>query len=345
MATANPGNQTSLNSIGSLPELTDLVRREWSWSKEFLPRTAKPLFISEAIGAGNGSSKRFKEIDTETFADVKPEGVNSTKARTGIGYEVDMTARTFSKEIDITLEMRNDNRYRAVGDLIKNLSSFCENRQDLDLTHRLTFATATTYTDMNGNLIDIAVGDGLALLSAVHTLAFSSTTYNNIVTGNPAFSQGAYESALLIAATQSYSNFGEQRNMNFNTVVTGRDPATLRTVKQLFNSMADIDAAQSGVVNVYKSGDKHVVLPFLASTATGAYDSTKRRWWFYMATGQGSNGWQAYCGDWISPTLKTPAAGNNGEDVHNYNWTYSAYCRYGIAVLSGRGLIGSNPTS
>lgn len=345
MAAANPGNQTTLNSISSLSELTDLVRREWEWTKEYLPRTAKPLFISDNVGAGNGSSKRYKEIDVETFADVKPEGVNSTKSKTGIGYEVDMTARTFSKEIDITLEMRNDNRYREVGTMITNLSRFCENRQDLDLTHRLTFATATTYTDMNGNTIDIAVGDGLALLSAVHTLAFSSTTYNNIVTGNPAFSQGAYESALLIAATQVLSNFGERRNLNFNTIVTGRDPATNRTVKQLLNSMADIDAAQSGVVNVYKDGTKHVVLPYLDSTATGAYDSTKRRWWFYMATGQGSNGWQAYVGDWISPTLKTPSAGNNGEDVHSLNWTYASYCRYGIAVLSGRGCIGSNPTS
>ena len=345
MATAAPGSQTTLNSLASLPELTDLVRRNWSLNKEYLPRTAKQLFISDTICAGQGSSKRYKEIDVETFADVKPEGVNSAKSRTGIGYEVDMTARTFSKEIDITLEMRNDNRYKEVGGMITSLSQFCENRQDLDLTHRLTFATATTYTDLNGNSIDIAVGDGLALLSAVHTLAFSSTTYNNIVTGNPAFSQGSYESALLIAATQSYSNFGEQRQVNFNTVVTYRDPATVRTVKQLFNSMADIDAAQSGIVNVYKSGDKHVVLPYLASTASGAYDSTKRRWWFYMATGQGVNGWQAYVGDWIAPTLKTPSAGNNGEDIHSFNWTYSAYCRFGIAVLSGRGCIGSNPTS
>ena len=48
---------------------------------------------------------------------------------------------------------------------------------------------------------------------------------------------------------------------------------------------------------------------------------------------------------WISPTLKTPAPGNNGEDIHNYNWTYSAYGRYGIAVVAGKGFVISMPTS
>ena len=151
---------------------------------------------------------------------------------------------------------------------------------------------------------------------------------------------------LLIGATQVYSNFGEQRMLNFNTIITGRDPSTKRTVKQLLNSMADIDASQSGIVNVYKDGYKHVELYYLSSTATGAYDSTKRRWWFMGAIGHGPmQSWQAMLGEWIAPTLVTPSAGNNGEDVHNYNWTFSTYSRYGIAVLSGRGLIASCPVS
>lgn len=325
--------------------MTDLVRRNWVMVKEQIQRNARQLFIVEQIGSGNGSTKIWNEVDVETYADYKAEGVNSSKSKVGVGYNVTMTARTFSKEIDITLEMRNDNRYAEVGSYITNLSEFCENRQDLDLTHRLTFATSTSYTDKNGEVIDLKVGDGLALLSATHTLAFSGTTYNNIVTGNPAFSQGAYEAAKLIGATQIYSNFGEKRNMNFNTVVTGDDPSTVREVKQLFNSMADIDGAHAGIVNVYKDGARHIILPNLATTAAGAYDSTKRRWWFLLASGQGMNGWQAYLGEWIAPTLKTPSEGNNGEDVHNYNWTYSAYCRYGIAVVSGKGIIGSSPTS
>lgn len=341
MADGNIGNQTTLLSNTSLPELTDLVRRNWVFTRENIVRNAKQLYIAEDIGAGQGSSKRYFEVDIETYADAKAEGSNSSKAKVGLGYSIDMTARTFSKEIDITLEMRNDNRYAEVGTYIQNLNEFCDNRMDLDLTHRLTFAGDASYTDMNGEVVTTEVGDGLALISASHTLAFSSTTFSNLVTGAPAFTESSLESALLIAATNIYSNFGEKRTKRFNTIITGDDPSTVRTVKQVLQSTADVDAVQAGVVNVYQGKFNHVILPNLATTATGAYNSAKRRYWFLAAVGQGMNGWQAFVGSWISPQLLTPSESNNGADIHNYNWTFSSYCRYGIATVSPKGIIGS----
>ena len=334
---------TTLANTITLSELTDLTRREWTVMKDKLPRAAKMLYNEEFIGPGQGVSRSINEFDGETFADLKLEGGNSQKAQIGVGYNITMTARTFSKEVDVTLEMRNDNRYAQIGQMLKDLSGFCENRQDLDLTHRLTFASSTSYTDKNGVSVTISMGDALALLSTVHTLSFTSTTYSNRVTGDPAFSQGSFESAMLLANSQTLNNFGDQRNMDFNTIVTWRDPGTMRTVRQMLNSEADIDAGQAGIVNVYKGGMTHIVLPYLASTASGAYDSTKRRWWFVIA--RGMSGWQAYVGDWIKPELRTPAPGNNGEDIHSLNWTFAAYCRYGIAVVSGKGCVGSLPTS
>ena len=339
------GNQGTLLSALTFSEFTDLVRKNWVYTREHIARNARQLYIEDMVGAGNGSTKRYDEVDVETYADVKVEGADSKKAKVGVGYNVTMTARTFSKEIDITLEMRNDNRDAEVGTYLRNLSEFCDNRQDLDLTHRFTFADATSYTDKNGATVTTTVGDALALLSAAHTLAFSSTTYNNIVTGAPAFSESALESALLIAATQVYSNFAEKRNMNFNTIVSGDDPSTVRTIRQVLESTADVDAVQEGVKNVYMGRFRHVILPNLATTAAGAYNSAKRRWWFLVAAGQGVNGWQGYFGSWISPTLLTPNDSNAGMDIHNFNWTYSAYCRYGVATVSPKGLIGSNVSS
>lgn len=339
------GNQTTLLNTLTLPEMTDLVRREWLTLNEEHPKNAKQLFITEPVGSGQGSSKRYSEIDIEKYADVKGEGANSKKAKVGVGYQIDMTARTFSKEIDITLEARNDNKYTEVGSLITSLGNFCENRMDLDLTHRLTFCTSSSYTDKNGDTVTVTVGDGNPLVYATHSLVFSSTQYRNRVSGDPVFSQGAFEAALLLGATQILTNFGEKKSMRFNTIITGDDPGTVRAVKQLLNSMADVDAAQSGVANVYKGSFNHVILPDLATTAAGAYDSTKRRWWFMAATGQGAAGWQAYLGTWIAPQFLAPSDANAGMDIHNYNWTYSTYTRYGIAVPTGKGLIGSCPTS
>lgn len=339
------GSQGTLLSVATFPEFTDLVRHEWVAVREHLPLNARQLYIEDFVGQGSGNTKRYDEVDVETYADVKAEGANSKKAKVGVGYNVTATSRTFSKEVEITYEMRRFNRYQEVASYITDLGKFCDNRMDLDLTHRLTFATATSYTDKNGDSITTTVGDGLALLNSAHTLAFSSTTYNNQVTGNPAFSETSLESALLIAATQIYSNFGEKRTMNFNTIITGDDPSTVRTVRQVLESTADVDAAHEGVKNVYMGRFKHVVLPNLATTAAGAYDSTKRRYWFLAATGQRLNGWQAYLAVFDAPFLKTPAIGNNGEDVHNWNWTYSTGCAYGIATVSPKGIIGSAVSS
>jgi hypothetical protein len=334
------GNQTTFANTITLPELTDLVRRNWIKEQEFLPRRAREMYIYDFVGSGKGSSKIYNEIDTETFADYKPEGANSTKSKNGIGYNKTMTARTFSKEIDITIELRNDGRYLEIGSLITSLSQFCLNRQELDLTHRLTFAGSSSYVDKNGETIDLTVGDGNPLIYATHSLAFSSVTYANEVTGDPAFSQGAYEAAKLLSATQVYSNFGEQRVKRFNTIFSYEgDPSTCRAIRQMLESTADVDAVQSGIKNVYAGTMKHIELPYLATTAAGAYDSTKRRYWGIASTGLGLDGWQAFFGEWIKPDYRTPNAGSNGEDIHSYNWTYSTLGRWGICTPTGKGIV------
>ena len=345
MASGATGNQTTLLNTITLPELTDLVRRNWLFLRENITRNARQLYIVDQVGAGQGKTKRYNEVDIETYADFKGEGADSKKSKSGIGYSLDMTARTFSKEIDITLEMRNDNRYQEVGTLITNLSEFCDNKQDLDLTHRFSFATSTSYTDMNGETVATATGDGLAILHAAHTLPFSSSTFRNRIANDPVFSQGAYEAGLLLTVTELLTNFGEKRQMNYNTIVTGDDPSTIREVKQLQQSTADVDAVQSGITNVYMGTKAHVILPNLATTAAGAYDSAKRRWWFLVASGQGMNGWQAYLGEWISPQLLSPNDNNAGMDIHNYNWTYSTYSRYGICIPTPKGIVGAAPSS
>jgi len=340
------GNQATLLNTVTLPEFTDLIAKRFEMLKDQVKPVAEHLFISDYVGSGQGKFKRYDEVDGETYAANKAEGSDFQKSRIGVGYNVTMEAQTKGKEIEITYELRHDNRYIEVGAMIVDLTTFCPARKELDLTHRLTFASSTSYVDMNGTTVDTTVGDGLALLSTLHTLSFSATTYSNRVPADPVFSQGAFEAAKLISVTQVYTNFGEQRTMDFNTIITFSDPATVSAVRQLLESTSNVDQNNPGVVNVYKGAMRHVILPRLASTAVGAYDSTKRKWWFIAATGQGVyQSWQAYVGEWQTSTLNSPAAGNNGEDVHNLNWTYSTYCRYGIAILSGRGLIGSIPTT
>jgi len=337
------GLQTTglLNTV-TLSEFTDLVEKEFALNQEMVTTgNAQRLFILDDITDHTGNTRRYDEVDTETFGSLKREGEDAVKANVGIGYSKTLTLKRIAKEIVITFEMRRYNKAPEVASQITSLVHFCPQRTELDLTHILTFASATSYTDMDGESVTTTTGDGLALLSAVHTLSFSSSTYRNRVNGDPVFSQGGLEAAEELAVTNVLSNFGERRVKRFNAIISGDDPTTVRAIRQVLESTADIDAAHEGVKNVYNRKYEHVILSYLATTATGAHDSAKRRYWFLAAIGQGQMGWQAYFAVNEYPNLKAPAPGNNGEDIHNDNWTYGVRCGYGIVTLSGIGLIGS----
>lgn len=338
--------QTTLLNTVSLSELTDLIRKEFVETQQVVKPAAYQLFIKDVIPNGNGNTRRYDEIDTQTFARTKKQGEAVKKASVGVGYNVTMTKKRIGLEIDITQEMRDENRFAEVGALITNLTWFCPQRIELDMTHRITFATSTSYTDMDGESIDLTVGDGLALASTAHLLKYSSSTYSNRVSGDPQFSRGALEAAEQLTVSNILSNFGERRIMSFNTIVSSDDPNTCNTIRQFIESSSDVDQNNPSVINVYKGKYRHLELPYLATTAVQGFDSTKVRWWALASLGNGPMGWQAYFGEWEAPHLQTPdGEQSNLVDAHRDIWTYGTRAGYGLTAVSGRGIIFSCPVS
>lgn len=344
MPPLNPQNQgTFLNTV-TFPELTDLVNRNFVSVGNLIIPVAKTLYMTDTMGAGEGELKLLQEYDTNTYARAKPQGVDAKKASFGIGYYITIRVKRIGIESEITWEMRRYNKKAEVLAAITSLPNFCPQRVELDLTHRFTFCNATLYVDMDGNTVDLTVGDGLALVSAVHTLKFSTITYNNRVTGDPYFSKGALEAAELLTTTDILSNFGDKRTLVFNRIVTGNNPTICNAVKQFLRSTSDNTQNNSGVVNVNQDKYTHVTLPQLATTATGAYDGTKKNWWFLMAVGNGLAAWQGWFIEWEAMNL-TPSTTGNGTDVHKDIWYYNVRQSYQIGVVSGRGFIASLPTN
>jgi len=330
---------TYLNTV-TLSEFTDLVEKNYLVQQNLVKPVAQQMFITENIAKGTGNSKRFDEVDTKTYAKRKREGVKTSKASVGVGYSKTMYKKRIGIEIDITQEMRDENKNNQIVGQLTSLAHYCPQRIDLDLTHILTFATATSYVNMDGETVDLTTGDGLALAYSAHTLKFSSTTYRNRIASDPLFSKGGLQAAELLTTTDILSNFGEKRVMNFNVIFSGDDPSTMEDIKQFISSTSDNTQNNAGVVNTYKGKYRHVVLPNLATTASGANDSTKRKWWGIAAIGQGILGWQAYHGVWEASHMKAPS-----EDSSADVWTYGTRAGYGQAAISGRGIIFSCPTS
>src|SRR3990167_3221541 len=113
----------NLNII-SLSDFTDLVEKEWLVAAEMVGQNARQLYITMDMAEHTGSTYRFTEIDTETFAGVKDEGEDADIASVSQGYTKTMTMRRFAKEITITWEMRRLNKAPDVVARLTSLSHF-----------------------------------------------------------------------------------------------------------------------------------------------------------------------------------------------------------------------------
>lgn len=318
------------------PEMTDLITKSFHINQGFEEKNVEQLLIRHTIPNGSGTSKRFDEYDTETYAKNMEEGENASKASVGHGYHKTMYLKRRGIEIDITKIMRMTGKEAEVKSKITSLSHYCPERRELDLTHSFfTFANATSYTDQDGQTIDVSGGDDLAPAYSAHTLKHSSSTWRNRISGDPIFSTGALEAGELLAATNILNNFGNTRNVKFNVIFSGKDPNTVRNIRKTLLSTGDVDEVNPNILNTY-TGWRQVVLPNLATDANGAYDSTKRRWWGILAT----EAWQAHFGVWEENHMNTPFI-----DPHNDNYTYGARESNGRCLVSARGSIYSLPTS
>ena len=328
--------QISLASFDKLADTTNRMVAAWPDLIDELAEV-RSLYQTMDIPRGTGDRRIVWELEGDTFARVKKEGEDAAKTRIIEGYSKTGYIRRFAAEVDITWEAREMGKNQEIITRLTNLSTFCPQRMALDLTHRFTFgySGSTSYTDMDGETVDVSMGDTFSLAYALHTLTGTTDTYNTVITGNPVFSSGALEVAMNIANTQVKDNFGQLKVLNFNCVVTGNDPATVREVKQLLNSTADPNAAHSGVTNTYSGMFRHVILPRLATTAAGAYDSTKAKYWLYMAVGQ----WEGYFSLFEAPNMKSPSSGNNNEDAHNDDWCFGVRCAYMIVVVNSKGCL------
>lgn len=321
-----------LNTI-SLSVFTQLANVIFEKARESVARVAREsgLFAVESVPGNTGDIRQYTEIDLNQYARRKGEGDQAQRAKVQQGYSKNLQAYRIALDIGITYEMRTRNKYQEVISRLTNLANTAMQRMELDLQHRITFGGSTTYVDMDGFTVDVSVGDTLALFSTAHTVQGSSTTYRNILAGNPQLSRGALEAMELNVVQQSINQFGEKVSIPFDILWTTDDPATINTAMEYLKSVAAPDAVNSGVVNVYKGKYRHVILSLVATDANGLVDTTKQKYWGIASSLYTT----AHLLVWEEPRLKTPSEGNNGEDFATDDWTFGVRAGYGIATVTG----------
>lgn len=109
---------------------------------------------------GTGVYKRYAErLNLNRYAGQRDEGAQAVQARVQYGYEKDLAVNDFALQLGVTKMMRLAGKGDQVQDVIDQLSSCVPNRIELDLSHRFTFYSATSYVNADGKTVDITVGD------------------------------------------------------------------------------------------------------------------------------------------------------------------------------------------
>lgn len=335
-----PAQNTYLNSI-TFSGYSDNIEKLYLNFLQTYKEESAGLFQMIDMGENGETVKRIDEQDMSQYAHDKPQGNDAQRLSFGTGYFKEIFAFRYGAQLQISYEMRVAKRFE-IGQAIRRFVESVPNRRELDRQNRLTFSNATSYVNMDGRVVDVTAGDGLPLISATHPLAFSTTTWSNTVAGAPQLSVTSLEAAQKLAVTDILDNFGLPVTMEFTHLIVNRqDPNTVRVAMEILRSTTLVTQANPGVVNTFLQQYELMVMSRVATLATGAYDSTKFKWWFLAAL-KGANRLQSYECLWEAPHMNpSPAGSNNGIDPYNDDYTFGARGRWGHGVVSARGLIAS----
>lgn len=329
-------------NLESFPDFVRNAEILWFKGQDSVPQYARNSGLYKEISIPNhtGNTREFSEVELQEYASRKGESEQARRARVGQGYTKIGRLYRVAEDIGISYEMRAYGKNEDIINRLSNLGKLAVNRLDLDLTHRLTFGTATSYVDMDGVTVDISVGDGLALFATAHTLRYSSSTFRNRLSGNAAFSKSALEAMEKESTENTFNMFGEKlATVRYDIIWTGDNPVTKNAVMELLKSTASTaDNKSSGVVNVYQGTRRHVELPRLATTNLGAPDSTKAAYWG-LASSEAST---AYLGMNEEPHMKVlPTtnsrgllSGTNAEDFATDDWNFGTRAGWMIVIVS-----------
>ena len=306
-----------------------------AWTKSYsdFPKRASVLYNMGTTDVDTGD---ISGLDGFSVAKRKREGQDLAFGSLTQNYRKTWSTYEIGLETKITWNMRRYSKYDLIQKAINNLAQSAAKRMEYDLTHRWTFANSTSYTNLDGDSVTTTVGDGLALLSTVHTMPGTSTTFRNRVANNPVLSKGGLEAAEKLFATQMIDTNGETTFQEPTHIVITNDPHLKNTAMEYLKSYADPTASQAGITNVYEGKYGLIVLPYLSTLASGLYDSTKATYWFLV----NMNHKDGYVKVGQDPTFITPAD-NGGKEFETMDWKYGCFASYAIEIVDPRWVVGS----
>ncbi|MCX6822223.1 MAG: hypothetical protein NTW30_05615 [Candidatus Aenigmarchaeota archaeon] len=315
-------------------QFNDLVKNalvKWREGFDKVSPAARQMYDVVTTGV---QTSEHSQIDGPGFARRKQEGQRYAIGDPVQGYSLKLTQARIGFMESVTWEMRKFDKYREIDKVMRRLGETTAQRMELDLTHQFTFGmTASSYTNIDGETVATTAADGVQIFSASHTMKGATGNVSNYITDK--FSRAGLE-----AAEQKFTlmrnNAGTKVIVKPDTIITSDDPATVNAVAEFLKSMTAPDTANRAD-NVYHAKYKHLVLPYLATDASGNPDSTKTNYWMLADLSHTD----AILEIAENPTFTAPKVGGNGEDFLTDDWSFKSSATYDYGVADFKFIVGS----
>lgn len=314
----------------SFNDVVKNARVQWRTGFDEVKPVARQMYDVRNVSEMTSEHSSFSGYG---FAKRKQEGQNYTYGNIKQGYTLNLSQTRIGLMDAITWEMRKFDKYREIDKRMRQLGRSTAKRMELDATHQFTFGmSAGSYTNMDGETVTTTTGDGQNLFDSDHTDKLGNT-YANLMT--TAFSRAALEEMELLFTKFADDN-GNLVVVEPDTIITGNNPTIINAVKEFTNSTLVPDEANNAT-NVYKGKYKHLVLPYLATDANGAYSATPLNYWM-LADLKSTDGIMEIS---ENPTFTAPSAGGNGEEFETDDWKFKSSACYDLGVLDFKWICGS----
>ena len=310
-----------------------VANMEIVWRKAYteFPKAASILYEIESTDVDTGDES---SIDGYSVAKRKKQGEDFAYLQLTQNYRKTWQIQEIGGMTKITWRMRRAAKYREINNRIAGIGTSAAKRLELDLTHRITFGLVASYTNMDGETVTTTVGDGYQLGYTAHTVPGSSTTYRNRIANNPILSKGGIEAAEKLFATQMIDTNGELVVEMPTHLIVSNDPNTVNTALEYLRSTAAPDSSNSGVTNVYQAKYTLVVLPYLATTAAGAYDSTKAKMWALANLNHKDAIVKV-----LEPPTFIPPTEMDGKEFETMDWKFACHAAYAIEIVDPKWIV------
>jgi len=333
---------TSIGNTGSLGDLVSNVIISFQTGYNEMVGMwddPKELFKVEDVGAHNRDTFNVEELVTvRTPARSVQQGQNFPTVPFAPGYYKQITSTRKASSSEYTWQLDHHTPYQnMVLSWYKDTGWNLRTRLLLDSTHFLTFMTSTSYTNLDGDSVDVSTGDGNPIAYSAHTVTNSTRTYRTRLAGNPALTSAAVEQAMTNFSQQPIGNNGDRLMIAGNALIVTSSTVVYHRALQIVRSMAPTTAPNSGVFNPLRNALRVLRYFYFDSAANGDPDTTKSEWWV-LADFTNPGGY-IYVTE--QPNVLVPTLNNGGIQWLNDNRTIRGTMCYTITWLNPRNIQGS----